>query len=69
MGMMVTGRKVAETAEAVTYEFGFDEDLDRVRPQDGRFDSAAGLSLRRSRVLGVSAGSFRRARFSLADAF
>lgn len=52
MGMMVTGRKVAESPETVRYEFGFDEDFDRVltinkdtwevSPEDGRFDSAVG---------------------------
>lgn len=52
VGMMVTGRKVAETAEVVRYEFGFDNDFDRVLtidketweilPEDGRFDSAVG---------------------------
>lgn len=52
MGMMVTGRKVAEDQDTVRYEFGFDEDFDRlltidkatweISPEDGRFDSAVG---------------------------
>jgi hypothetical protein len=52
MGMMVTGRKVAETQDTVRYEFGLDEEFDRVltidkatweiSPDDGRFDSAVG---------------------------
>jgi hypothetical protein len=52
MGMMVVGRKVAETADEVRYEFGLDRQFDRmltidkhtwqVAAEDGRFDSAAG---------------------------
>ena len=52
MGMMVVGRKVAETADEVRYEFGLDRQFDRVltidkhtwrvASEDGRFDSAAG---------------------------
>jgi hypothetical protein len=52
MGMMVTGRKVAETATTVRYEFGLDEEFDRVltidketwdvRPEDGRVDAVVG---------------------------
>ena len=52
MGMMVTGRKVAETSGTVRYEFGLDEEFDRkltidkttweISPEDGRFDSAVG---------------------------
>ncbi|GGK88648.1 hypothetical protein [Mangrovihabitans endophyticus] len=52
MGMMVTGRKVSETPDAVRYEFGLDRQFDRVltidkatwqaSAEDGRFDSAAG---------------------------
>ena len=48
MGMMVTARKVSETAEQIRYEFGFDRQFDRVLtidkltwhalPDDGRFD-------------------------------
>ncbi|MEV7625520.1 hypothetical protein [Actinoplanes sp. NPDC089786] len=51
MGMMVVGRKVAETADEVRYEFGLDRQFDRtlridkrtwqVAAEDGRFDSAA----------------------------
>lgn len=50
--MMVTGRKVAETPTTVRYEFGFDEEFDRVltidketwdvKPEDGRVDAAVG---------------------------
>ncbi|WP_233625016.1 hypothetical protein [Actinoplanes sp. ATCC 53533] len=50
--MMVVGRKVAETADEVRYEFGLDRQFDRVltidkrtwqiAPEDGRFDPAAG---------------------------
>ncbi|WP_239158605.1 hypothetical protein [Winogradskya humida] len=50
--MMVSGRKVAETADDVRYEFGFDRRFDRVLivdkrtwqavPEDGEFDAAAG---------------------------
>ena len=50
--MMVVGRKVAETADEVRYEFGLDRQFDRVltidkrtwqaAAEDGRFDSAAG---------------------------
>jgi hypothetical protein len=50
--MMVTGRKVAETADTVRYEFGLDRRFDRVltidkntwdvSPDDGRFDSPVG---------------------------
>jgi hypothetical protein len=52
MGMMVVGRKVAETADEVRYEFGLDRQFDRmltidkntwqVAAEDGHFDSAAG---------------------------
>jgi hypothetical protein len=48
--MMVSGRKVTETSSTVRYEFGFDEDFDRiltidkdtwdVSPDDGRVDAA-----------------------------
>ncbi len=50
--MMVVGRKVAETADEVRYEFGLDRQFDRmqtidkntwqVAAEDGRPDSAAG---------------------------
>ena len=50
--MMVTGRKVSETADEVRYEFGLDRQFDRVltidkntwqaNAEDGCFDSAAG---------------------------
>lgn len=50
--MMVVGRKVAETAAEVRYEFGLDRRFDRVltidkrtwavAAEDGQFDSAAG---------------------------
>jgi hypothetical protein len=50
--MMVVGRKVAETADEVRYEFGLDRQFDRLltidkqtwqaTAEDGRFDSAAG---------------------------
>lgn len=49
---MVVGRKVAETADEVRYEFGLDRQFDRVltidkrtwqtAAEDGRFDAAAG---------------------------
>ena len=49
MGMMVTGRKVAETPAMVRYEFGLDEEFDRlltidkqtwdISPEDGRVDA------------------------------
>ena len=52
MGMTVTGRKVAETQTTVRYEFGLDEEFDRVltidketwdvRPEDGRVDAPVG---------------------------
>ncbi|MFG1610897.1 hypothetical protein [Actinoplanes sp. NPDC049265] len=52
MGMMVVGRKVAETADEVRYEFGLDRQFDRtlridkhtkqIAAENGRFDSAAG---------------------------
>ena len=51
MGMMVVGRKVAETEDEVQYEFGLDRQFDRtlridkhtwqIAAGDGRFDSAA----------------------------
>ena len=50
--MMVVGRKIAETADEVRYEFGLDRQFDRMltidkhtwqaSAEDGRFDSAAG---------------------------
>jgi hypothetical protein len=50
--MMVAGRKVAESADEVRYEFGLDRRFDRVltidkhtwrvAADDGRFDAAAG---------------------------
>lgn len=52
MGMMVVGRKVAESEDEVQYEFGLDRQFDRIltidkrtwqaSAEDGRFDSAAG---------------------------
>ena len=52
MGMMVAGRKIAESADVVRYEFGLDRRFDRVltidkntwqiAADDGRVDSAAG---------------------------
>ena len=51
MGMMVVGRKTAETADEVQYEFGLDRQFDRtlridkhtwqIAAEDGRIDSAA----------------------------
>ncbi|BCJ62758.1 hypothetical protein [Micromonospora endophytica] len=51
MGMMVVARRVEPTAGEVRYEFGFEDDFDRMliinpntleaRVEDGNFDSAA----------------------------
>jgi hypothetical protein len=53
VGMMVTARKVADSADRVTYQFGLDRRFDRVlviekatwsaSAEDGNFDSAAGM--------------------------
>jgi hypothetical protein len=50
--MMVVGRKVTETDDAVRYEFGLDRQFDRLlsidkrtwhaHAEDGNFDAAAG---------------------------
>jgi hypothetical protein len=50
--MVVIGRKVSETETTVRYEFGLDEDVDRlltidkrtwdVGPEDGRVDASVG---------------------------
>jgi hypothetical protein len=51
--MMVTARKVADSSDRVTYQFGLDRRFDRVlvidkatwsaSAEDGDFDSAAGM--------------------------
>ena len=68
MGMMVTGRKVSETAAEVSYEFGFDRQFDRtltidkeswaVAPEDGRFDSAAGAVVSKIKAAWQEQGEF-----------
>ena len=66
--MMVTGRKVAETADSVRYEFGLDRQFDRVltidkntwdvSPEDGRFDSPAGAVLSKIKKAWEEQGEF-----------
>lgn len=53
MGMLITARRIEDGAEKVRYEFGFDEDFDRVLAidkqtlaasvEDGNFNSAASV--------------------------
>jgi hypothetical protein len=66
--MMVAGRKVAETADEVRYEFGLDRQFDRVltidkktwqaNAEDGRFDSAAGAVVSKVRRAWQDDGEF-----------
>jgi hypothetical protein len=66
--MMVTGRKVSETADAVRYEFGLDRQFDRVLtidkrtwdavPEDGEFDSPTGAVLSKIRKAWQEHGEF-----------
>ena len=68
MGMMVTGRKVSETDDAVRYEFGLDRQFDRVltidkktwdaAPEDGEFDSPTGAVLSKIRTAWQEQGEF-----------
>jgi hypothetical protein len=66
--MMVTGRRVSETAEIVRYEFGLDRQFDRyltidkrswdVVPEDGRFDSPASAVASKIRSAWQEEGEF-----------
>jgi hypothetical protein len=68
VGMMVTGRKVSETAETVRYEFGLDRQFDRVLtidketwnavPDDGLFDSSTGAVLSKIKRAWQDQGEF-----------
>jgi hypothetical protein len=68
MGMMVTARKIAEDAQEVRYEFGFDRQFDRVlvidkatwhpNPEDGRFDAATGAIAGKLKRLWRETGEF-----------